>query len=527
MKLSVGARSMALIRVAVPSLLSAALLALAFPPFDLPLFAWVALVPLLLQLFHSKVFEGFAAGLLTGGLFFLALMWWATGLPEANPWNFTALVISLGLFFGLYAGMACWLLRHLPAWAPMTLPTLWVATEYLRTHVGFLSQAVGILGYSQHALLPTAAIAAYTGIYGVSFLLMTSNVVLALFLQRRTKTTSQDKIARRISPYPALHIGMTTLLIGWFAFQAIPNDDLPEEQNLSVAIVQGNATVDAQLDYQRYLREIFPVYEQLTSKVTDASLVVWPASSVPGILPGDRTMVTRLGELAIQSNAFLLVGAAGLDKFNTEQVRQKRIANSAFLFAPNGRLHERYDKIHLLPFDEYLPARGVIPWPEWVVSPGMTDHYAGKRLTVFKASQARFGVQICFENMFPEQIRQLALQGADFIVGQTNETYTTSMAAHYQNLAYYVFRAIENRMPVLRCSTNGISCIIDSTGRIVDSVKDATGREVDVVGVATADIPLGGKRSFYTRYGDLFAFFCLVGSLIFIIMAICKSFRRT
>jgi apolipoprotein N-acyltransferase len=156
----------------------------------------------------------------------------------------------------------------------------------------------------------------------------------------------------------------------------------------------------------------------------------------------------------------------------------------------------------------------------------MTDRSPGKELTIFHAGPVRFGVQICFENMFPEQIRTLALRGVDFVVGQTNEAYTDSLAGHYQNLVYYVFRAIENRLPVIRSATTGISCIIDATGRIIASVQDASGSEVNVAGVATAQIALGGERSFYTRHGDLFAYVCIAVVTFLIAIAIFIRFRR-
>jgi apolipoprotein N-acyltransferase len=243
----------------------------------------------------------------------------------------------------------------------------------------------------------------------------------------------------------------------------------------------------------------------LEAAASSPSLVVWPSSSVPGVIPVDVAMMARIGGIAKKGNVHLLVGAAGLDKFNQEQVKSKRVANSAFLFSPEGRIMGRYDKIHLLPFDEYLPARGYIPWPTWIVEPGMTDHYPGTNLTLFNVGGARFGVQICFENMFPEQIRALVNRGADFIVGQTNELWTKSEVGQRQLLAFYVFRAIENRVPLVRCSTNGISCFIDAKGKITGSIHDASGNETGVPGMSVNEIRLGADRSFYSRFGDIFA----------------------
>ncbi len=516
-----------MVKWAVPPITSAVLLAAAFPPFDWPLLAWIALVPLFLKLYRCRILTGFGAGLFTGLIFYVILMWWTASLGEISLVNFLLMGIVLGSFFGLFAGLGCWLLRILPQWAPLYLPPLWVSIEYFRSHIGFLSQPFGILGYSQFTILPVAGLASYTGVYGVSSILIASNALIVSVVWRCSPSPLCNNSLRqgRWQPLAPVLIA-ASILLGGFTLQAIDGEASSPAKKLSVAIVQGNAVANGDIDDAHYLKDVLPIYEKLTREARGASLVVWPSSSVPGVIPYDRSMTDRLGLLAKEGNTFLLIGAAGFDKFDPKQRLTKRVANSAFLFSPSGLLRGRYDKIRLLPFDEYLPARDLIPWPDWVVSKEMKDHQPGKDLTVFQAGPANFGVQICFENMFPDQVRQLALKGVDFVVGQTNEAYTESPAAHYQHLMYFVFRAIENHMPILRSSTNGVSAIIDATGRIVGSVQDASGREIGVTGMITGNIKIGQERSFYTRHGNAFVHACVITVTVLILIGIITQVGR-
>jgi apolipoprotein N-acyltransferase len=163
----------------------------------------------------------------------------------------------------------------------------------------------------------------------------------------------------------------------------------------------------------------------------------------------------------------------------------------------------RYDKIRLLPFDEYLPLRKYVKWPSWIAS-DMIDSLPGKEKTIFDMGRAKFAVLICWENMFPELFREMASKGVQFMVSMTNEGFTRNPVGHHQMLAVNVFRAIENHVAIARTASTGVSCIIEPGGRIVDRVKDGAGRDVDVEGYLVGNIPLISDRSFYNRYGDWF-----------------------
>ena len=494
---------------------SAALLALAFPGPGSPHLAWIALVPLFLQLFRSGFLKAFFSALLAGFLFYLCLMGWAVRLDEANPWNFTAMNLYFAIYAGLFGVAARYLHERIPRWDALAFPSLWVAIEYLRSHIGFLSFPQGILGYSQYEVLPVAAISEYAGVYGVSFAIVSVNAALASIAWTRLRFAREGIGETRPAPIRvplAIMGGVLVGISGVTARDHLSSRPAGADRSIPVAVVQGNAQADEKTGYDRYLRDVFPVYEALTlqAAASGSSLVVWPSSSVPGILPLDRRMAGLLASLANRCGAYLLIGSAGFDKFNAEQSRTRRVANSAFLFAPSGAIVGRYDKVRLLPFDEYLPLRNYVRWPSWIVSPGMTDHHTGGKLTIFAMDDVRFGVQICWENMFPDQVRKVVADGADFIVGQTNEFFAKSGDAQYQNLSYYVFRAVENRVPVVRSSANGVSCVIDPGGRIAAVVADGRGNRLNISGFAVARISLRPGKSFYNRCGDLFAFAAIV-----------------
>jgi len=249
---------------------------------------------------------------------------------------------------------------------------------------------------------------------------------------------------------------------------------------------------------------VFQHFSSLSLGATAArpQLITWPDSSVPARLPYERLYVEYLSRLAQETQAYLLVGSHGYDK-RSPRAGEERFANSVFLLSPEGKITGRYDKIRLLPFNEYLPLRGYVKWPAWIVSDG-PDTLAGTQLTVFRTDTARFGVQICWENLFPDLFRQVAAQGVDFMVSMTNESFIDVPAAHYQILAMNVFRAIENRVAIVRTAPTGVSAIIAPSGRVVARVQDTNAREVDVEGYVVGEVPLSTARSFYTRYGDWF-----------------------
>lgn len=489
--------------------LAATLLTLSFPPFEFPYFAWVALVPLLHLIKRLRVRCAALVFLAVGMCFYHAHVWWMLRIDGVHLGNLSLSLFGNALYFGLFGLVARYCHAKAPGWNAVTFPSIWVLIEYLKSHVGFLSFPWGILGYSQYAILPVAQLSAWTGVYGVSFLVVMVNTLVAEMLPVPFPVLGLQHyvwavLARRLwtcawRPFILVVICITAAFS--YTLSAVGEDEvLPR---LKVALVQASLYSE-KTAHIRPPEAVFQNFSRLSVRAAASRprLIVWPASSVPARFPYERLYVHHLSRLARETKAFLLIGSYGYDKLSAK-AGEKRFANSIFLISPEGKIISRYDKIRLLPFDEYLPLRGYVKWPAWIVADG-PDALPGTKMTVFATDTARFGVQICWENLFPDLFRKVAAQRVDFMVSVTNESFIDLPAAHYQMLAMNVFRAIENHVAIVRVAPTGVSSIISPTGHIVARVQDANEHDVNIEGYLAEDIPLVVKRSFYNRHGDWF-----------------------
>jgi apolipoprotein N-acyltransferase len=492
--------------------LSAAGLILSFPGFDVHVLAWISLAPLLIVIKRSGSLGAFLSAFAVGLCLFGALLSWNLRIDGITLYNLGLVVAVNAMYMGLFGLFARYSERRLLSWNVVTYPSAWVVLEYARSHLGFVAFPWGILGYSQYAVFPVSSIAAFTGVYGVSFLIMMVNTVVAdiispWLLPPGTRCVSQGDRRTRLKIAAGI-VGGTIILFGAALVDGISylRERERGSESLKIALIQGNVTSSENSD-TRYREEIFEKYHGLTSTAAAdrPDLIVWPSSSVPGKLPYDRILAIQLSGLARETRSYLLFGSSGYDKFNAEQRKSDRLANSAFLLTSEGQFAGRYDKIRLLPFDEYLPLRDRVKWPSWIVSPDLND-----------AGKGKFGVLICWENLFPDLFRKMAAKGVDFMVSMTNEGFTDAPAAHYQMLAMNVFRAIENRVSIVRTASTGVSAIIEPSGRIVSRVQDSGAHDVNVEGFAVGRILLSKERSFYTRHGDWFVY-ALSGIVVWVI----------
>lgn len=503
--------------------LSALLLIVGFPGFNLYWLTWVALVPLILLLRHAGLLRVLFSSLAVGFIFFSGLCWWGLRVDGLSPLNFSAGALANALSLCLFGLLAWFFNRKIPRWNLLTLPAAWVAVEYMRTNIGFLSFPWGVLGYSQYTVLPVARISAFAGVYGVSLFIAAVNTAIAELIHsyihrpRRAPLLEEASSRGAMAPVYVLAVIFIIVSISYLTFPA----PAEEEAGIDVALIQGNVYFKevANSNFGEYSRVVYNKYYNLTMGAADDSpkLIIWPSSTVPGVLPYDKLVVTMLGDLAKKAGSFLLIGSSGYDKFNAAQKNDKRYANSAFLFSQQGEIVGQYDKVRLLPFDEYLPLRGYVRWPSWIVSE-MKDFKPGENLTVFEINKAKFGVLICWENMFTGQFRKMAAKGIDFMVSMTNEGFTDDAVAHEQMLSMNVFRAIENHVPIARTAPTGISAIIDADGRIIARVQDEAMHDVNVEGYLVADLPLSSERTFYTRFGDWLIYLLLALLVVFTLL---------
>jgi apolipoprotein N-acyltransferase len=179
-------------------------------------------------------------------------------------------------------------------------------------------------------------------------------------------------------------------------------------------------------------------------------------------------------------------------------------ANSEFLVSPEGQVVDRYDKVLLLPFNEYLPLEGKVRWPSWITTLE-TGFRPGRQYTLFDVEGIPFGAPICWENLFAGHFRRFVQEGARFMVSATNEGFFGPTGAPYQTFAMNVFRAVENRVAVVRAASTGVSAFIEPDGRVAERVSGGEGRDLFVSGTLVRDVPLSEGKTFYTRHGDIFS----------------------
>lgn len=512
--------------LAVPfALLSAGLLVLSFPRFDLGFLAWVALVPWLVSLEGRRPRSALALSFLTGITFFMGVFYWINVVSGFTLLDFLLLGIYLGSYIALFGLVLVVVTRRTPLPAVLVAPAVWVSLEWLRSHAAELRLPWALLGHLQHANPPLIQLASVTGVYGVSFLIVLVNAVLAegavAWLRRGSSPIPYRRLA--LSGGVAAVALAATLVYG-FAALARP----AAGQTLRVTVVQGNIPQGLRWDgalRQRHI-DIHVRLTQAAARQDAPSLVVWPETSVPALLTREPRLLGSLVALAREANAHLVVGSAVRPKVGPYEVRRAHTVNAAFHLAPAG-LKGQYHKIRLFPFGEYLPYPS-LPWPSRIAS--KAGHVLpGREYTTFSVDGARFAVLICWETLFPDLVRQFALRGAQLVVNMTNEAWFGETAAPYQFLAMNVFRAVENRIAIARSGNTGISGFIDPEGRVIGRVTDGS-KDIFVEGHLTGDLPISRARTLYTRYGDVFAYLNLLvaGGMVAaaLIPSLTASWRR-
>lgn len=487
---------------------------LCFPGFDFGWLAWFVLIPLHLAVEEASPRRAFWIGWLAGLIAFIGTISWvitAMHLYGRLPLAVSLLVMLLlatylGLYLGIYTLAMAWLNKTGLALVFLGAPCFWVALELLRTHLlsGF---PWVLLGYSQYRWLHVIQVADITSVYGLSFLIVLVNIALA--------TTGRWALSRTqgthplVFPWPAPTAALLGLALALTYGTVKLNSDSSQSdrsQRLKIGLVQANIDQGHKWD-PSYQQETLNRYTQLTQQVAESTdLVIWPEAATPFLFerePGYQAVVTTLVE---QVDTPLLFGSPLLQFFPNGR---PYLFNSAYLLTADGRLAGRYDKRHLVPFGEYIPLRSILFFLDKLVE-GIGDFKAGtspKLLTLptqADQSSVRFGVAICFEVIFPNLVRDLAYEGAHFLVTITNDAWFGESVAPYQHFGMVVFRAVENRIAFARAANTGISGFIAPDGRILTATPIFTQLST------TGQIPIRTSTTFYTQYGDVFAWACVI-----------------
>jgi apolipoprotein N-acyltransferase len=486
-RLRVNAASRRIPRTKAPhgglALLSGALLSFAFPEADIAPLAWIGLAPLLVLLSYSGARAGFGLGLLFGIGFYGALLIW-TSIVGWVGW--VALVLTQALFTGLYGalyGAICGRMRG--AWRIVMAPILWVAVDFLRANFPVGGFTWGQLAQSQHNLDWMLTPAAFGGAWLVTFIVVTVNALLASMWEMRRSLSVAVGVAAAAAC--ALLLAGPLLLPSSSASGA----------SVRVAIAQGNVPRDwngTSFDKElQILSNHIDVTQQLGDE--DVDLVVWPESSV-GI---DLTQVPQVAEgIAAAARAVerpMIIGGnldAGPGHYKV----------MAFEVAPDGNITDRYQKTHLVPFGEYVPARRFLDWIP-MLDQVPRDAIPAAEPVVFEVAGGSVAPVISFEGDFGSLVRARIGRGGRLLVVATNTSTWEESWASAQHLAFSQVRAVENGVWVVHAAISGISAFVSPDGRVTQRTP------LWVKTSLVEDVRFAENITPYARIGDWLPYLCV------------------
>jgi apolipoprotein N-acyltransferase len=518
---------------------SGLLLALSFPKYGHPAFGWIALAPLLVALARVTLRRAFLLGLVTGCVYFTGTLYWITHVMvtygDIHFWVAVlinaALVAYLALFPAIFAlVMRRVVMKHGQA-AMMAAPLVWVATELGRTHV-FTGFPWVLLGYSQTTVLPIAQLGSVFGVYGVSMLVAAMSAALAVVAAGAPRALRYGPgrfgSAERFAPL----VVVVAILVGvafWGSRRATASEWTHTGEAIRVGLIQGNVDQAEKMGGTR-AGAIFQDYMTMTRQAIreGAEFILWPESSTPFLFEVDVAAAEQVRTLARQARVSILFGSDQVER--GEHGSPMKYFNSAFLVRPDGSTGGVYRKIHLVPFGEYVPGRSALPFLAMIVGDQVPSDFAfGTEHTVFHLTDGKAHVAplICFEDTIGDLTRQFVLGGANLLANVTNDGWFLRSAGSQQHLDNAVFRCVETRRPMVRAANTGVTCFISEFGRITQRLMDDTGSQfTEGVLISEVAIPTGGKLTFYTRHGELFAKGCAGVTMMTLLACSIQIVRR-
>jgi apolipoprotein N-acyltransferase len=495
---------------------------LVFPRPGLTFLCWVALAPLIYAILRAREVDatvllesqspsflipatpkqGFMLGWACGGVWYLGTCYWVFHVMHLYGGLNPAISFVLLILFSLYLGLNHGIFGALLAFAGkaragfsrralVLAPFLWVTAELIRTYLfGF---PWDLLGTAQVSNVPLSRVATVTGVYGLSFeIALVNTVFAATFLVHRTK--------RRAMIAAALVSSIALQTEQFVKFD-------PTATDAQALLVQQNVPIREEWSYQEYdklLAELSAISVPAAQAKGDGGLIVWPESPAPFFL-SDPQFLNAIGGVAQKTNAFVIVGSIGLR--SEQKSAHEQIYNSAALVSPQGAVVSRYDKVHLVPFGEYIPFANVLTFAKSLTAE-VGNFVAGSDRVPLTLDGHRVGVFICYESVFPGEVRQFAERGAEVFVNISNDGWFGETGAPWQHLNMARMRAIENDRWLLRGTNTGITAIIDPLGRVVQQLpRNERGVLQGAYGRQTG-------TTFYTRNGDWFPVLCAIISII-------------
>lgn len=530
------------------AILSGILVGLCFPPFErlhCSWIPWVALSPLCWALWilppptspGLRARNSFLLGWICGGVSFLISLFWITTVTVLG-WILLSLVVGIyhGLW-GLYAGVilrpvgeglpdadgsGAWIgsLRNLTV--VLLAAAGWVALEWLR---GTLFSGFGWnpLGVALCDDIPLIQIAAVTGTAGLTFLCVMGSAIAAITVERLRREIRSGRPRPHVDLFAVLFL--VVLLFGYGVRKiTVSRPGEPPPIPLRVAGVQGNVPVYDYWDAKCEGRIMEGYLEQSRQALAgDPDLLVWPEAATPRPLLLDEILFNQVKDLASGTRSDFLIGSIHYE------AEPRGDYNSAILLSEHAGHAQIYNKVHLVPFGEYIPFRRSFPIFRWIVGNRVPYDFnpgKGPALLELSVKPVKLGPLVCFEDTLGDLARRSAKLGAQLLMTLTNDGWFEHSVATRQHLANARLRTVENGLPMVRVADTGITCVIDRFGRI-RKVLAAENGDTFIRGILQAEVqvPAAPEPTFYALHGDLFAQTCL-GVMIGVSLSACLVFYR-
>ena len=534
----------------------------------LPLLAWIAYIPVFWLVrrvsFVSSFFWGAIYGYAAYGLF---NYWLSVFHPLAG--------IIVGSIYLVYMAILFPLLhlavRLFPQRGYLLQWLFWMAFEYART-LGFLGYPYGITGYSQWNLLPVIQIASFTGVWGVSALVVFPSAWLASAInedENKNFTTNQHepkqimgngkikglcclcgswlnswlnkiKIFFRREWLSALV--WCTLLLTSLVYGLASPIDYSGERTVKTALIQHNTdpwlpsrAATSALAFEEYRRD-FKILSRLSDEALaahpDTDLVVWSETAfVPRIHwhtvirddPSAWELVRELLEYLSRQEVPFVIGNDDARKDPSINPKgNNRVDYNAAMLYDRGELRGIYRKLHLVPFTEHFPYEKQFPRIYNALVNADTHFWEkGREAVVLDSRGIKFSTPICFEDTFGYISRDFVRNGAELIVNLSNDAWSSSLSCQMQHLSMAVFRAVENRRAMVRSTSSGQTCSIDPNGRILAMAEPFTESWL------VAEVPLLSGETFYTKHGDYLGKAFLAAGLLMLIICMVSYIMNT
>ncbi len=487
-------------------MLSGLLLTASFAPSPLDWMVWFAWVPLLRSLDNESPANAFLLGFMAGLAHYLTLIYWI--IPTLQNYGYLGLLTSSGalvllcLYLALYPALFAYLICCMRESRVLVfmMGSLWVGLELIRTH--FLTGFPWcLLGYTQFRNLFLIQVADLVGVYGISFMIVLANGLIYRLVFHRHASERRGLVLEIMG---LLLVVAFSLIYGQHRLAGDEHNG-KGGKSIKAAIIQGN--IDQSIKWDPAYQEMsVDTYHRLTLSASPfkPDLVVWPETAMPFFFQDNEDLSPRLFKMAKQADAELIFGSPAYKKTHSGT----KYYNRVYLLSRHGEFAGYYDKVHLVPFGEYVPYRWLFPFFRHLLH-AAGNFASGEKIEPLELTNHPAGILICFEVIFPELARTQTRKGAAILVNLTNDAWFGRTSAPYQHLSMAVFRAVENGRPMIRAANTGFSAFIGPHGHIM--ARSQLFKEE----VLTRELRLKpSSKSFYTRYGDLFAFVLLVISFL-------------